>query len=155
MSCCSVREAAYFLISCTFARVSGSASVIREQIWYLSWESVKTLSSLGLTKRPYGWATSCWTAVRTVKDWYLVCLLLHHAIIFINLYYGLIPPDNSCSVGQVWGILSSGPRLGAGRGEAVWLSVSPPGVLVMRSLRPASSEQLLPLWRRQIGWQIL
>ena len=51
MSCCSVMEAAYFLISCTFARVSGSASVISEHIWCLSRGIVNAFPFLGLRNR--------------------------------------------------------------------------------------------------------
>ena len=48
MSCWKEQEAAYFLISCTLALVLGSASVIKEQIWYLNWKIERMLLSLGL-----------------------------------------------------------------------------------------------------------
>ena len=51
MSCCSVQDAAYFLMSWTLALVLGSASIISEHMRYVSWNMVMLLLSLGFTKR--------------------------------------------------------------------------------------------------------
>lgn len=50
MSCCSVQDAVYCLISWILTLLIGLVSIIREHMWYVSWKIVILLLSFGFTK---------------------------------------------------------------------------------------------------------
>ena len=98
MSCCSVIDAAYFLISCTLARVSGSASVISVHIWCLRREIDIVFPFLGLRKRLLFVYLSVWSKYSFRAD--TGHILLSWPVVPMSVWISLVYSFSESILGQ-------------------------------------------------------